>query len=105
VAATSTATAGGESLDLNSHLSQLGAKVSSAQSDLVHGILAGTASGRHVLAQFSGSVAARLSSLVRDSFVAGLHAAFRLDTALALCALVVAVLFVGGRLGSTSAEQ
>ena len=41
-------------------------------------------------------VAHRLSSLVRESFVAGLHTAFRLDTALALCALLVAVLFVGG---------
>jgi hypothetical protein len=28
--------------------------------------------------------------------VAGLHTAFRLDTALAICALLVAVLFVGG---------
>jgi hypothetical protein len=35
---------------------------------------------------------------VRDSFVTGLHSAFRLDTALAFCALLVAVLFVGGSL-------
>jgi hypothetical protein len=33
---------------------------------------------------------------VRDAFVAGLHTAFRLDAALAFCALLVAVLFVGG---------
>jgi hypothetical protein len=82
--------------DLNSHLSTLGAKVSETQSDLVHGILAGTASGKQVLGQFSSGVAQRLSSLVRDAFVAGLHTAFRLDTALAICALLVAVLFVGG---------
>ncbi|HEX3432739.1 MAG TPA: MFS transporter [Solirubrobacteraceae bacterium] len=82
--------------DLNSHLSTLGAKVSETQSDLVHGILAGTASGKQVLSQFSSGVAQRLSSLVRDAFVAGLHTAFRLDTALAICALLVAVLFVGG---------
>ena len=73
--------------DLNSHLSTLGAKVSETQSDLVHGILAGTASGKQVLGQFSSGVAQRLSSLVRDAFVAGLHTAFRLDTALAICAL------------------
>jgi hypothetical protein len=91
--------------NLNSHLGELGAKVSSTHSDLVHGILAGTASGKHVLAQFSSSVAHRLASLVRDSFVGGLHAAFHLDTALAFVALLVAVLFVGGRLGSASAEQ
>ena len=82
--------------NLNSHLDRLGAKVTETQSDLVHGILAGTASGKQVLGQFSASVAHRLSSLVRDAFVAGLHTAFRLDTALALCALLVAVLFVGG---------
>jgi EmrB/QacA subfamily drug resistance transporter len=82
--------------DLNSHLGTLGAKVSETQSDLVHGILAGTASGKQVLSQFSTGVAQRLSSLVRDAFVAGLHTAFRLDTALAICALLVAVLFVGG---------
>jgi EmrB/QacA subfamily drug resistance transporter len=91
--------------NLNDHLGEVGAKVSATQSDLVHGILAGTASGKHVLAQFSSSIAARLSSLVRDAFVAGLHTAFRLDTALALCALLVAVVFVGGRLGSSPAEQ
>jgi EmrB/QacA subfamily drug resistance transporter len=91
--------------NLNGHLGELGAKVSSTQSDLVHGILAGTASGKHVLAQFSSSVAHRLASLVRDSFVGGLHAAFHLDTALAFVALLIAVLFVGGRLGSASAEQ
>jgi hypothetical protein len=90
---------------LNSHLGGLGAKVTATQSDLVHGILAGTASGKQVLTQFSSTVAHRLSSLVRDSFVAGLHTAFHLDTGLALGALLVAVLFVGGRLGSTSAEQ
>jgi MFS family permease len=82
--------------NLNSHLDKVGATVTEAQSDLVHGILAGTASGKHVLSQFSAGVAHRLSALVRDSFVAGLHTAFRLDAALALCALLVAVLFVGG---------
>ena len=84
--------------NLNNHLHKAGAAVTEAQSDLVHGILAGTASGKHVLGQFSAGVAHRLSSLVRDSFVAGLHTAFRLDTALALCALLVAVLFVGSPL-------
>ena len=82
--------------DLNSHLASVGASVSERQSDLVHGILAGTASGKQVLAQFPASVATHLNSLVRDAFVTGLHTAFRLDAALALCALLVAALFVGG---------
>jgi hypothetical protein len=85
--------------NLNSHLDKVGATVTSVQSDLVHGILAGTASGQHVLRQFPAAVAERLSSLVRDAFVAGLHTAFRLDTALAFCALLVAIVFVGGRVG------
>jgi EmrB/QacA subfamily drug resistance transporter len=91
--------------DLNSHLSALGARVSQTQSDLVHGILAGTASGKQVLSQFSSGVAQRLSSLVRDAFVAGLHTAFRLDTALAICALLVAVLFVGGSTGDKRTDS
>jgi EmrB/QacA subfamily drug resistance transporter len=90
--------------NLNSHLKSVGAAVNETQSDLVHGILAGTAAGKHVLAQFPTTVAQRLSSLVRDAFVSGLHTAFRLDTALALCALLVAVLFVGGT-GREHAEQ
>jgi EmrB/QacA subfamily drug resistance transporter len=85
--------------DLNSHLKSVGGAVTQTQSDLVHGVLAGTASGRQVLGQFSMSAAHRLTSLVRDAFVAGLHTAFRLDTALAFCALLVAVLFVGGTAG------
>jgi EmrB/QacA subfamily drug resistance transporter len=88
--------------DLADNLNKLGTHVSETQSDLVHGILAGTASGRHVLAQFPTGVAHRLSSLVREAFVTGLHTAFRLDTGLALCAMLVAVVFVGGRLGSSS---
>ncbi len=88
--------------DLNSHLHSVGAAVSQTQSDLVHGILAGTASGKQVLGHFSAGVAQRLSSLVRDAFVTGLHTAFRLDTALAFCALAVAILFVGGTLGRSS---
>jgi EmrB/QacA subfamily drug resistance transporter len=90
---------------LRDNLGRAGAHISESQSDLVHGILAGTASGRHVLAQLPTDVADRLSSLVRDAFVAGLHTAFRLDTALALCALLVAVVFVGGRLGSASRSR
>jgi EmrB/QacA subfamily drug resistance transporter len=82
--------------NLNDHLAHVGAAVTSTQSDLVHGILAGTASGQHVLRQFPAAVAERLSSLVRDAFVTGLHTAFRLDTGLAFGALLVAVLFVGG---------
>jgi EmrB/QacA subfamily drug resistance transporter len=82
--------------NLNSHLASVGAAVNERQSDLVHGILAGTASGKQVLAQYPPGVAQRLTTLVREAFVTGLHTAFRLDAALALAGLVVAVAFVGG---------
>jgi EmrB/QacA subfamily drug resistance transporter len=84
--------------NLDSHLSQLGAKVTDTQADLVHGILAGTGSAKAVVHQFVPSVAARLEQLVRDAFVTGLHAAFRVDTALAFIAFLVAVFFVGGHI-------
>jgi hypothetical protein len=58
-----------------------------------------------VLAQFPATVAHRLTSLVRDAFVAGLHTAFRLDAALALAALLVAALFVGGSVHPARSRQ
>jgi EmrB/QacA subfamily drug resistance transporter len=82
--------------DLNAHLDSVGAAITQTQANLVHGILAGTSSSRQVLSHVPGHVAHRLQSLVRDAFVAGLHSAFRLDAVLALGALVVAALFVGG---------
>jgi hypothetical protein len=82
--------------NLDAHVASLGTVISDRQADLAHGILAGTASGRGVLAQLPASAAHRLTSLVRDAFVAGMHTAFRLDAALALAALIVAALFVGG---------
>ena len=82
--------------NLDAHIASLGTAVTDAQSDVVHGILAGTKSGNAVLTQFAPDAAQRLEALVRDAFVAGLHTAFRMDTALALGGLLVAVLFVGG---------
>jgi EmrB/QacA subfamily drug resistance transporter len=82
--------------NLNAHLASVGATVSHVQANLARGILAGTDSGRQVLAGLPVSAAHRLTSLVRDGFVTGLHTAFRLDAALALAALLVAALFVGG---------
>jgi EmrB/QacA subfamily drug resistance transporter len=81
---------------LNSHLAALGTKVTDTQSDLVHGILAGTRSGKQTLTEFAPAIAHRLELLVRDAFVTGLHLAFRVDVALALCGTIVAIAFVGG---------
>jgi hypothetical protein len=88
-----TSRAGG---NLDAHVAALGTKVTDSQSDVVHGVLAGTSSARTVVSQFAPAVAHRLETLVREAFVAGLHAAFRLDAALALVGMFVAVAFVGG---------
>ena len=71
-----------------------------AQLDAVHGILAGTESARRALAHFSPEAVDRVRDLVRDAFVTGFQAAFRLDTALALGGLAITVAFVGGRLAA-----
>lgn len=81
---------------LDSHVAAVGTKLSDTQSDLVHGILAGTRSGKQIVAEFAPPIAHRLELLVRDAFVTGLHLAFRVDAALALCGLLVAIAFVGG---------
>jgi hypothetical protein len=84
--------------NLDAHVSALGATITDRQADLAHGILAGTESSRRVIEAFPSEVGQRLEGLVRDAFVAGIHAAFRVDAALALGALIVAALFVGGPL-------
>jgi EmrB/QacA subfamily drug resistance transporter len=68
------------------------------QLNAVHGILAGTESASRALAHFGPEAVDRVKDLVRDAFVAGFQAGFRLDTALALGGLAICVAFVGGRL-------
>jgi hypothetical protein len=77
--------------------SLVGDKLTDAQSDAAHGILAGTDSGQQVLHQYPG-VGSELVHFVREAFVTGFDWAFRIDSALAFVAVAVAVLFVGSRL-------
>jgi EmrB/QacA subfamily drug resistance transporter len=64
----------------------------------VQGVLAGTESAAQVISRVGGAAAERLTELVREAFVSGLTWSFRLVALLALCGLVVSVLFVGGSL-------
>jgi MFS family permease len=66
--------------------------------DALQGALAGTESATEILRRFSERTAERLLELVREAFAAGMQWSFRLVAALALCGLVVSVLFVGGTL-------
>jgi hypothetical protein len=64
----------------------------------VQGVLAGTDSAAEVIRRVGGTAAERLIELVREAFASGLMWSFRLVALLALCGLVVSVLFVGGSL-------
>ena len=82
--------------DLTTNVARLHVPLTHQQLNDVHGVLAGTKASQQVIAQFP-EAAHKLTSLVNDAFVAGVHTAFRVDSMLALAALVVAGLFVGGR--------
>ena len=64
--------------------------------EALQGALAGTESAAEILARFSERTADRLIELVREAFASGMQWSFRLVAALALCGLVVSVLYVGG---------
>jgi EmrB/QacA subfamily drug resistance transporter len=80
-----------------------GASLTESQQNVVHGVLAGTDSGEKAFDQLSTGGAERALDIVRDSFVAGIHAGFRVVSATAVAGVVIAVLFVGGRLGGSHA--
>lgn len=82
---------------LDSQIKHLPVHLTDQQSDAAHGILAGTASGKHVLEEFP-QVGGQLIRIVRESFVTGFDWAFRVDGALALVGVLIAAMFVGGRL-------
>jgi EmrB/QacA subfamily drug resistance transporter len=72
----------------------LGLRASSDQVAVIHGILAGTESGRVAFNDFGTGVADKLLDAVSESFVAGIQLAFRVVAALAVVGLVVALLAV-----------
>jgi EmrB/QacA subfamily drug resistance transporter len=78
---------------------EAGSRLSESQEHVVHGVLAGTEPGQDAFQQLSNAGAERALDVVRDSFVTGIQAGFRVTSAIALAGFVVAVLFIGGRLG------
>ena len=72
-------------------------RVTGADSDVLDDLLSGTESVQDVAARFP-RVADRLTEFANDAFIAGFNNVFRLDTALALVGLFVAIAFVGGPL-------
>lgn len=80
--------------EIASDVSALGVPTGGDQLAVIHGVLAGTDSGKQAFADFSGPVAEKVLEVVRDSFVAGTQFSFRVVAAIALLGLVVAVLGV-----------
>jgi EmrB/QacA subfamily drug resistance transporter len=81
-----------------------GGSLTEAQENVVHGVLAGTDSGQRAYDQLSASGAERALDIVRDSFVTGIHAGFRVIAAIAVVGVVISLLFVGGRLRGGAAD-
>jgi EmrB/QacA subfamily drug resistance transporter len=79
------------------HEDRIADSLSQAQEHAVNGVLAGTDSAQSLVAQFP-TAASHIESLASGAFVAGMHAGFRLVLAMALLGLILAALFVGGRL-------
>jgi EmrB/QacA subfamily drug resistance transporter len=85
-----------------------GTALSEHQKSVAHGVLAGTDSGKQVIADFSGEAADRLLQAVRDSFVSGLQVSFRVVAAIAAIGFVIALLNIGGKVrapAATAANQ
>jgi EmrB/QacA subfamily drug resistance transporter len=82
-----------------------GTKLNDHQESVLHGLLAGTDAATRALAQIPAGKQAEIVQIVRDSFVAGIQVSFRVVSAVALIGLAISVIYVGGRLGRSDAEQ
>ena len=91
--------------EVSEKASEAGAQLTEAQENVVHGVLAGTDSGERAFDQLSTVGADRALEIVRDSFVAGIHAGFLVVSLIAVAGCVVALLFVGGPLRKAKTSQ
>ena len=89
-----TATANGT---LDDRVESAGVTLTTADSNALDDLLAGTDSLQQVAALFP-RLASQLGDFANDAFIAGFNNVFRLGTALALVGLVVSIAFVGGPL-------
>jgi EmrB/QacA subfamily drug resistance transporter len=77
-----------------SEAAERGIRMSGEQANVIHGVLAGTDSGRAAFEDFRPAVADRVLDIVNDSFAVGVQTSLRVSAAIALVGLVVTVLFV-----------
>jgi hypothetical protein len=82
-----------------------GTKLTGHQTDVLHGVLAGTDSGTAALQQLSPSVQATITTIVRESFAVGVQAGFRFVAIAAVLGFLISLFFVGGRLLGRRSES
>ena len=86
-------------------MSALGGDLPPAQAEALGGLLAGTESAQQVLAGFAPETARRLLDAAGAAFADGVRTGLRLDAALALVAVAIAALLVGGRRPAGTTER
>ncbi|MDQ3876308.1 MAG: MFS transporter [Actinomycetota bacterium] len=82
---------------LSERIAEAGVAASDDRTEALRGLLAGTDPAQEAAREI-GLGTDRLLEFVEDAFIAGFNNVFRIDTALAFAGLLVAVVFVGGRL-------
>ena len=80
------------------HVAAIANQLSTQQEHAVNGILAGTASAHELLQRFPHA-ASTLNALSREAFAGGMQSSFRVAAALGAVGFLVAVGFIGGRIG------
>jgi EmrB/QacA subfamily drug resistance transporter len=84
--------------ELGEKASEAGTSLTAHQEAVLHGDLAGTDAAEAALRELPAGAMDRILDIVRDSFVYGIQVSFRVIAAIAVLGLIIAVLFVGGRL-------
>jgi len=89
--------------ELKERVADAGAPITEHQSSVLHGLLAGTDTSAAAARELAPAALQRIDDIVRDSFVIGMQSGFRYVLAVAAVGFVVALFFVGGRLGGRKA--
>lgn len=84
---------------LSERVHAIGAHVTDQQVSVMHGLLAGTDSGKAAFDKLPTAVQGKVSDFVHTSFVHGIQSGFRYCAIVAVVGLVISIVFVGGRLG------
>jgi hypothetical protein len=91
--------------ELHEKAADAGTRLTEHQSSVLHGLLAGTDTSAAAARDLGPTALERVEGIVRDSFVFGIQSGFRYVLVVAAIGFVVALLFVGGRLGRSAKPE